>query len=139
MLEEGGIRGTRLYFLLLVWGVSASISLRKELSSCSASSSRESGFAAAGESGFEGVTVVCVVDWGIVGGVFCPEEDANDVGHSQPIMKAVVEVVVDSQVRLKVLNVRGEAHLQGQGRKLGLGKEAFSLMTSSWIPASGPT
>lgn len=106
-LEEGGLRGTRLYFLLLGW-MSASISLRKELSSCSASSSRESGFAVGG-SGFEGVAIFCVVDWGGMGGVLSPEEELDGVDHSQPILKVVVEVVVDSQVRLQVLNVRGEA------------------------------
>lgn len=45
-----GFRGTRLYFVLLVW-TSASNSLRKLESSCSAASSRESCFA--GGAGFE--------------------------------------------------------------------------------------
>jgi hypothetical protein len=40
--EGGKDLGTRMYFVLLAW-VSASISLRKDWSSCSASSSRERG------------------------------------------------------------------------------------------------
>lgn len=84
------MRGTRLYFLLLGW-ISASISLRKELSSCSASSSRESGFAAGGPE-FEGVAVICVVDWGGIGGVLSPEEEVDGVDQSQPIVSVVVEV-----------------------------------------------
>lgn len=89
-MDDGGFLGTRLYFVLLGC-TSASNSLRKFASSCSARSALETGFEAGG--GFDVDGGGSVEDWDGVGRLFSSVEveAGADVDQSHPIVKIVVE------------------------------------------------